>query len=78
MEALPKSVNFHGSMHPISWLGAWSLKRVLGTVPVEPDGSAYFEVPALRTIFLAALDENGVAGPAAPSVIMSSAVPPGG
>jgi tRNA U38,U39,U40 pseudouridine synthase TruA len=25
-----------------------------------------------------ALDENGVAGPAAPSVIMSSAVPPGG
>jgi len=29
-----------------------------GTVPVEADGSAYFEVPALRSVFFVALDET--------------------
>jgi hypothetical protein len=38
--------------------GAYSLTRILGTVPVEEDGSAYFEVPALRSLFFVALDEN--------------------
>ena len=32
--------------------------EILGTVPVEPDGSAYFEVPALRSVFFVALDEH--------------------
>ncbi len=36
-------------------------KFVLGTVPVEADGSAYFRVPAGVTFFLQALDERGVA-----------------
>ena len=31
---------------------------VLGTVPVEADGSAYMELPALRSFFFVALDEN--------------------
>jgi hypothetical protein len=35
-------------------------KRILGTVPVEADGSAYFEVPADRFLFFQALDENGM------------------
>ncbi|MDR2849641.1 MAG: hypothetical protein LBW77_03750, partial [Verrucomicrobiota bacterium] len=35
-------------------------KRVLGTVPVEDDGSAYFEVPANTFVFFQALDENGM------------------
>jgi hypothetical protein len=35
-------------------------KRVLGTVPVEPDGSAYFEVPADRFVFFQLLDERGM------------------
>ena len=30
----------------------------MGTVPVEPDGSAYLELPALRSFFFVALDEN--------------------
>jgi hypothetical protein len=34
---------------------------VLGTVPVEPDGSAHFTVPANREVFFQALDENGLA-----------------
>ncbi|WP_372808754.1 hypothetical protein [Pontiella sp.] len=35
-------------------------KRILGTVPVEADGSAYFEVPSDRFVFFQALDENGM------------------
>jgi len=35
-------------------------KRILGTVPVEADGSAYFEVPCDRFIFFQALDANGM------------------
>ena len=35
-------------------------KFVLGTVPVEPDGSVYFRVPSGVPYFFQALDENGV------------------
>ncbi len=36
-------------------------RKVLGTVPVEKDGSAYFKVPALKELYFQALDENGLA-----------------
>ena len=36
-------------------------ERVLGTIPVEPDGSAYVELPAMRPLFFVALDENDLA-----------------
>ena len=36
-------------------------RAVLGTVPVEVDGSAHFTVPARRELFFQALDENGLA-----------------
>lgn len=36
-------------------------RYVLGTVPVEEDGSAHFVVPAHREIFFQALDEEGLA-----------------
>ncbi len=36
-------------------------RAILGTVPVEPDGSARFTVPALKPILFQALDENGFA-----------------
>jgi hypothetical protein len=36
-------------------------RRVLGTVPVEDDGSAHFKVPALKEVYFQALDENGCA-----------------
>ncbi len=35
-------------------------KRILGTVPVEEDGSAYFEVPADRFVYFQLLDERGM------------------
>ena len=58
LESLPKPVNFSGGMDLLSWLGTFTLERVLGTVPVEPDGSAYFEVPANRAVFFVALDKD--------------------
>ena len=36
----------------------WDPRRILGTVPVEPDGSARFEIPADMPIFFQALDED--------------------
>jgi hypothetical protein len=36
----------------------WSPTRVIGTVPVEADGSAYFKVPACLAVYFQALDEN--------------------
>ena len=38
-------------------------KRILGTVPVEPDGSAYFAVPADTFVYFQLLDEHGHDGP---------------
>ena len=38
---------------------AFSVKIYLGVVPVEEDGSAYFEVPSGRAIYLQALDAYG-------------------
>ncbi len=58
LESLPKPVNFSGGMDAVSPGGTFTIPRILGTVPVEPDGSAYFEVPALRPVFFVALDEN--------------------
>jgi cytochrome c553 len=36
-------------------------RQILGTVPVEEDGSAFFKVPAMRELSFQALDENGLA-----------------
>jgi len=38
---------------------SWDVKRVLGTAPVESDGSAFFAVPANTPISLQPLDEKG-------------------
>lgn len=43
----------------ISWAG-FEVKRILGTVPVEADGSASFNVPADRFIYFQLLDRNGM------------------
>jgi hypothetical protein len=58
LETLPMPIHYTGGMEPISYGGTFTLERILGTVPVEDDGSAYFEVPALRSVFFVALDEN--------------------
>lgn len=39
--------------------GAWDVKRVLGVVDIEEDGSALFKVPANTPIYFQVLDEKG-------------------
>ncbi|NQT40904.1 MAG: PD40 domain-containing protein, partial [Planctomycetes bacterium] len=58
LQQLPKPVNFSGGMQPLTIGGTFTMAEQLGTVPVEPDGSAYMELPALRPLFFVALDEN--------------------
>lgn len=58
LRQLPKPVNFSGGMEPLTLGGSFTLAQVLGTVPVEPDGSANFEAPALQSLFMVALDAD--------------------
>lgn len=44
---------------PVMSYGTYYAKRSWGTVPVMPDGSAYFKAPALREIYFQALDAEG-------------------
>ena len=50
-----------GMAHTAIGDGALGLKVQHGIVPVEEDGSAHFDVPAERNIYLQALDENFLA-----------------
>jgi hypothetical protein len=57
LEDLPKPANYHGGgSAPLGHGVTSTLKRILGTVPVEADGSAHFQVPAMRSVYFAALD----------------------
>jgi hypothetical protein len=64
-EALPQTIPSHAAAHtgvPIPNSISVNIARaVLGTVPVEEDGSAQFVVPARHEVFFQALDENGLA-----------------
>ncbi|MBN1418956.1 MAG: PD40 domain-containing protein, partial [Planctomycetes bacterium] len=59
LETLPKPMNYTGGMEPLSYGGTFTLERILGTIPVEPDGSAFAELPALRSLVLVTLDGEG-------------------
>jgi hypothetical protein len=60
VQVFPKSTP--NSDSPRVGAGAQSLARgVLGTVPVEADGSAYFEMPSGVPVYFQALDEKGAA-----------------
>ena len=48
-----------GQVDRVGLDGPWDIKRIIGTVPVEADGSAHFEVPANQPISLQPLDEKG-------------------
>ena len=56
--------NYYGTsgLHDLVGLdGPWDVRRLLGTVPVTEDGSAYFLVPANTPIALQPLDAEGKA-----------------
>jgi formylglycine-generating enzyme required for sulfatase activity len=50
-----------GIDHRVGADGPWEAKRVLGTVPVEPDGSAFFTVPSRTPLSFQPLDAEGKA-----------------
>ncbi len=51
-----------GNSRPaITYDGEFVARQVLGTVPVEPDGSAHFIMPAGKPVYFQALDERGLA-----------------
>jgi formylglycine-generating enzyme required for sulfatase activity len=50
-----------GISHRVGADGPWEPKRILGTVPVETDGSAMFRVPANTPISIQPLDADGKA-----------------
>jgi hypothetical protein len=59
LETLPKPINYTGGQDPLTYGGTFTLEQIIGTVPVEADGSAHFELPANRAFFLIALDGEG-------------------
>lgn len=52
-----------GNSHATSAVGvgntSWDVKKVIGTVDIESDGSAYFKVPARRPLYFQVLDSLG-------------------
>ena len=61
LKQIPKPINHSGGMEPLTIGGSFTLAQILGTVPVEKDGSAFMELPALQSIFFVALDESEMA-----------------
>jgi formylglycine-generating enzyme required for sulfatase activity/mono/diheme cytochrome c family protein len=53
--------NMGGLLGVVGMDGPWDIKRVVGTVPVNADGSARFRVPANVPLSLQPLDEDGKA-----------------
>ncbi len=60
VQVLPKTT-WHANDPMVGLASASPGKQVLGTVPVEPDGSAYFRAPAGIPLAFQALDEFGQA-----------------
>lgn len=59
LQVLPKTTP-HANTPKVGLANASPGKQVLGTVPVEPDGSAYFRAPAGIPLAFQALDERGM------------------
>ena len=60
VQVLPKSTPIH-NVPRIGYGSEKGARAVLGTVPVEADGSAHFSLPVGRPVFFQALDERGMA-----------------
>ena len=60
IEDVPRKGVHKGSVIEVSATSMFTTKRIIGTVPVESDGSAYFQVPANRPVYFALIDEEGL------------------
>ncbi|MBN1124216.1 MAG: hypothetical protein JXA82_04350 [Sedimentisphaerales bacterium] len=68
-QVLPKSRTHVANQPRIGHANAESARMLLGTVPVESDGSAYFRVPAGKPLYFQAVDETGRAVQSMRSVV---------
>jgi len=60
VQVLPKSTP-SADVPPIGFGSQKNARAVLGTVPVESDGSAHFLLPVSKPVFFQAVDEKGLA-----------------
>ncbi len=58
-QVLPKSRTHVANRPRLGYANAESGRMLLGTVPVQPDGSAYFRVPARKPLYFQAVDASG-------------------
>jgi len=58
VEDVPRKGVDHGGVILTSGTEIFTVKRIFGTVPIEPDGSAHFVVPANRNVYFEVLDED--------------------
>ena len=63
LRQIPKKYNTEGPRfhdhYPVIGYGSYYVKSVLGTVPVDENGSAYFKVPSNVELYFEALDKDG-------------------
>ena len=59
VQLLPKAPDYQSDRPRIGLPGSANARMVLGTVPVEEDGSAHFQAPAKVPLYFQALDETG-------------------
>jgi cytochrome c553 len=58
-QVLPKTETHVANQPRLGYANAESARMLLGTVPVEADGSAYFRVPAQKPLYFQAVDATG-------------------
>lgn len=56
LEDQPRRSVPHGGVIVTSGTSIYTTKRILGTVPIEPDGSVHFQVPPDRNLYFQVLD----------------------
>ena len=60
-QLLPKFPDHRSNVPAIGYANAQNARLLIGTVPVEEDGSAYFNAPAEKPLYFQAVDANGKA-----------------
>ncbi len=58
-QVLPKTETHVANQPRLGYANAESARMLLGTVPVDADGSAYFRVPPRKPLYFQAVDEQG-------------------
>ncbi len=58
-QVLPKTATHVANQPRLGYANAESARMMLGTVPVEADGSAYFRAPAGKPLYFQAVDQAG-------------------